>query len=210
VKLGRDAPADVGWCAVPPLFALARHAQSTLNLEGRVNGDPRVHVELTEEGIEESRRLGLQLAQLPIELCVHTRFQRTRETAANALRDRQIPFREEPLLDDIDVGLLEGSTIDDYRRWKKAHSRRDLFPGGESLDQVAHRYARAFSGLAERDAGVVLVVSHEIPLRYALNGAAGSESLERPVHEIPNATPFFFDRDALARAAEAIERLADA
>jgi phosphoserine phosphatase len=190
------------------LFMLARHAQSTLNLAGRVNGDPKVHVELTDEGVAEARRLGLQLSELPIHLCIHTRFQRTRQTAQEALQGRAIPFQEEPRLDDIDVGLLEGGTIDEYRRWKKAHSSRDLFPGGESLEQAAQRYARAFSTLAQGAAPVVLVVTHEIPLRYALNGAAGSDSLEAPVHAIPNATPFLFDQDGLRRAAQAIERLA--
>ena len=191
-----------------PLFIVARHGQSTLNLEGRVNGDPRTHVELTDEGIEEARRLGLEVGQLPIDLCVHTRFDRTRQTAATALDGRSVPFREEPLLDDIDVGRLEGSTIDEYRAWKESHSRRDLFPGGESLELAARRYARAFSALAREDSGAVLVVCHEIPLRYALNGAAGSDSLEAPIHAVPNATPFMFDAPALERAAAAIERLA--
>jgi broad specificity phosphatase PhoE len=191
-----------------PLFILARHAQSTLNLVGRVNGDPRTHVELTDEGVDEARRLGLALGQLPIDLCVHSRFHRTLQTATTALEGRSIPFREEPLLDDIDVGLLEGSTIDEYRAWKEAHSRHDLFPGGESLDQAARRYARAWAALARESASVVLVVCHEIPLRYALNGAAGSDSLEAPTHAVPNAMPFLFDRPALERAAGAIERLA--
>jgi broad specificity phosphatase PhoE len=192
------------------IFILARHAETTLNLERRVNGDPRVHVELTDAGVEEARRMGLQLAAVKLDLCVHTRFQRTRQTAAMALEGRSVPFREEPLLDDIDVGMLEGKTIDEYRAWKRAHSRRDLFPGGESLEQAAHRYARAFVGLAGLREEGVLVVCHEIPVRYALNGAAGSDSLEAPVHELPNATPFLFDRDALERAARAIERLAHA
>src|SRR5271167_2951095 len=113
------------------LFILARHAQSTLNASERVNGDPRVHVELTEQGVEQARRLGLQLAELPIDLCIHTRFERTRRTAAIALEGRGVPFREEPLLDDIDVGLLEGRTTAEYRAWKHAHSRGDLLPGGE-------------------------------------------------------------------------------
>jgi len=192
------------------LFILARHAQSTLNLAGRVNGDPRVHVELTPEGVEQAHRLQLQLAQLPIDLCVHTSFERTRRTAAIALEGREVPSREEPLLDDVDIGLLEGRTTVQYRAWKQAHSRRDLFPGGESLDQAGARYARALAGLALSTADVVLVVCHEIALRYALNGAAGSDSLDAPVHDVPNATPFLFQTTAIKHAAREIERMAHA
>ena len=191
-----------------PLFILARHAQSTLNLEERVNGDPELHVDLTEEGVQQARRLQLQLAQLPIDLCVHTRFERTRQTAAIVLEGREVPLREEPLLDDVDVGRLEGWTYADYRAWKQAHSRRDPFPGGESLDQTAARYARAFASLALSRCEVVLVICHEIPVRYALNATAGSESLEAPLHDVPNATPFLFQTAAIERAARAIERMA--
>lgn len=189
------------------LFILSRHAQTTLNFEERVNGDPNVPVELTEEGVQQARRLGLQLAQLPIDLCVHTRFARTRRTGAIALEGRDVPFREEALLDDIDIGRLEGARTSEYRAWKQAHSRRDPFPGGESLEQAGARYARAFSGLAQSNAAVVLVVCHEISLRYALNGAAGADSLEAPIHDVPNATPFLFGTAELERAAAAIERL---
>ncbi len=191
-----------------PLFILVRHAQSTLNLEERVNGDPKVHVELSEEGVQQAHRLKLQLAQIPIDVCVHTRFERTRQTAAIVLAGREVPVREEPLLDDIDVGELEGRTYAEYRAWKQAHSRSDPFPGGESLDRTAARYARAFARLALCDSQVVLVICHEIPLRYALNVTAGSATLEAPIHSVPNATPFLFETTAIQRAAQAIERLA--
>lgn len=189
------------------LFVLARHAHSTLNVEGRVNGDPSVPVPLTEQGREEARRLGNQLAELPFDLCVHTRFARTRDTAEEALRNRDVPFSEEPLLDDIDVGELEGQTIADYRAWKREHRRSDPFPGGESLDDAARRYARAFNRLLERTEQTVLVVCHEIPIRYALNAAAGSDDLDGPAHAIPNATPYLFDDESLARAAERMQEM---
>jgi hypothetical protein len=48
-------------------------------------------------------------------------------------------------------------------------------------------------------------VCHEIPLRYALNGAAGSLDLEAPARDLPNATPFVFDEQALGRAVAGIE-----
>src|SRR5438093_1384853 len=91
------------------------------------------------------------------------------------------------------VEAPDAATIAEYRAWKREHVRSDPFPGGESLDAAAWRYARGFRRLVERDVAAVLVVCHEIPIRYGLNAAAGSGDLDGPVHEIPNATPFLFD-----------------
>ncbi|MGE5689445.1 MAG: histidine phosphatase family protein [Pseudomonadota bacterium] len=189
------------------LAVLTRHAQSTLNLAGRVNGDPTVEAPLTDEGRAQAERLALQLRGLPLDLAVHTRFGRTRDTAEAAVAGRRVRLEVEPLLDDIDVGDLDGASIADYRAWKHAHRRSDRFPGGESLDEAARRYARAFRLLAARPEPHLLVVCHEIPVRYALNGAAGSDDLDAPVHDVPNATPYLFDAAALLRAAARIEEL---
>ena len=189
------------------LFVIARHGESTLNVEQRVNGDPSLPVALTDKGRDEARLLGQQIANIPITLCVHTRFGRTLETARVALADRGVPFLEEPLLDDIDVGSLEGKGLEDYRAWKHEHTRADPFPDGESLDDAARRYARAYRKLLERREETVLVVTHEIPLRYAINAADGSDDLDGPTHQLANATPYLFDEDALQRAVEQIEHV---
>jgi probable phosphoglycerate mutase len=189
------------------LFVLARHAQSTLNLEQRVTGDPALDVPLTEQGRKEARLLGIQLANLPLDVCLHTRFPRTRLTAEIVLAGRDVRLETEPLFDDVAIGELEGSPVADYRAWKARHARHEAFPGGESLDAAADRYALAYRRLLETKHSYVLVVCHEIPIRYALNGAAGSDSLDGPIHEIPNAVPFCFDEDALERAAAGIMRL---
>jgi broad specificity phosphatase PhoE len=189
------------------LYVLTRHAHSTLNAAGRVNGDPAVPAPITAEGRAEADRVGHQLAALGLELCVHTRFQRTRETADALLGNRGVPRLEEPLLDDIDVGDLEGASLEDYRAWKHAHRRDVPFPGGESLDDAARRYARAFRRLLERPERAILVVCHEIPVRFALNAAAGSDDLDGPEHRIPNVTPYLFDVAGLTRAASRIEQL---
>jgi probable phosphoglycerate mutase len=189
------------------LYVIARHGESTLNFEQRINGDPSVPVRLTEKGREESRLLGQQIAHVPIELCVYTRFGRTRETAEVALEGRDVPLELEPLLDDIDVGELEGLTLDEYRAWKRAHTHGDPFPGGESLDDAARRYAQASRRLLERPETSILVVTHEIPLRYAINAADGSDELDGPTRQLANATPYLFDENALSRAVEGILRL---
>ncbi len=189
------------------LFIFVRHGQSELNATQHINGDPAVPVALTEQGREEAAALGLQLSGIALDLCVHTRFGRTRETAAIALAGRDVPLAVEPRLDDIDIGELEGRTIADYRAWKHAHTRADAFPGGESLDAAALRYADAFEALLGRSEQRILVVCHEIPVRYAVNAAAGSDELDGPAHEIRNCVPHLFDEDGLRRAATRVREL---
>ena len=190
------------------LFVITRHGESTLNIERRVNGDPARDVPLTERGEEESRLLALQMSQLPLDACVHTRFPRSRQTAEIAVAEREdVPLLVEPLLDDVDIGNFDGAPLEEYRTWKHSHVRSDPFPGGESLDEAARRYAAGFRKLLESHYRCVLVVCHEIPLRYALNGARGSDSLDGPVHELGNAIPFAFDGAALERAVDGIERI---
>jgi probable phosphoglycerate mutase len=192
------------------LFVLVRHGQSELNASRRINGDPTVPVGLTQQGEAEAAGLARQVAGIELDLCVHTRFERTRATAEIVLGGRAVPTDVEPLLDDIDIGELEGRSIDDYRDWKRDHTRADAFPGGESLDDAARRYARAYELLLARPERRILVVSHEIPVRYAINAAAGSDELDGPTHEIGNCIPYLFDENGLQRAAATIRRLVPA
>lgn len=191
------------------IVAVARHAHSTLNLERRVNGDPAVDVPLTDQGRDEAARLGAQLSGIELDLCVCTRFPRTKETARAALAGRAVRIEIEPLLDDVKIGHLEGAPLDEYREVKQRLGRKERFPGGESLDEAARRYAAGYRRVLERGGGRVLVICHEIPLRYALNAAAGSDELDGPpFHELPNAVPYLFDADVLSRAVARIEDLA--
>ena len=186
---------------------LARHGKSLLNVAGLVNADPTRDPGLSEQGEEEARELGRQIAAIELDLVVTSRFPRARQTAAIALDGRDVPQLVVPELDDIKIGELEGKTIADYRAWKRGRARSEPFPGGESLDAAAARYAAAYASLLTRPERAILVVCHEIPLRYALNGAAGSEQLDGPVHDIPNATPYLFDGAGLNAAAAGISRL---
>jgi broad specificity phosphatase PhoE len=185
---------------------LARHGQSLFNVDDVVNGDPRVDRGLSLLGIEEARKLQGQIAGISIDVCVVSEFPRAQQTARVALAGRdEIPIEIDPELNDVRIGALEGKTLEQYRSWTHAHTRADPFPGGESLDDAARRYAAAYQRLLERNEETILCVCHEIPVRYAVNAAAGSEDLDGPTHNIANATPYVFDTDGLGRA---VRRLA--
>jgi probable phosphoglycerate mutase len=186
---------------------ISRHGQSVLNVEGLVNGNPALDKGLSELGRQEAEAMAEQLAALRIDLVVVSEFPRAQETAAIV---RDLAQVVDPGLNDIQIGELEGKTLADYRAWKQAHARADAFPGGESLDAAAVRYADAFERVLARDEETILVVCHEIPVRYVVNAAAGSGDLNAPMHDIPNATPYVFDADGLRRAVARIRELTPA
>jgi broad specificity phosphatase PhoE len=118
-----------------------------------------------------------------------------------------VPHVVDSDLDDVRIGELEGQTIAEYRAWKSHSSREQPFPGGESLDDAARRFAGALASLLNRPERAILVVCHEIPVRYAINAATGSETLDGPVHDVRNALPFVFDERGLTAAVAGINRL---
>jgi 2,3-bisphosphoglycerate-dependent phosphoglycerate mutase len=190
------------------LFLLARHGQSLFNVDNVVNGDPLRDRGLSEQGIEEAERLGGQLAGLPLDAVVLSPFPRAVQTANIALTGREVRHELDDELGDVRIGELEGSTLEQYRAHPAHADRTQRFPGGESLDEAALRYAGAFARLLARKERATLVVCHEIPVRYAVNGARGSDSLDGPLHFVANAAPYLFDEEALGRAIERMRALA--
>jgi probable phosphoglycerate mutase len=184
------------------LLLLARHGQSLFNVDRVVNGDPQLDRGLSPLGIDEARKLHAQIAGISIDLCVVSEFPRAEQTARLSLEGRDgIPFEVDPDLNDIRIGELEGRTLDEYRNWKQARGHGVPFPGGESLEDAAHRYGAAYERLLQRGEGTILCICHEIPVRYAINAAGGAADLDWPIHAVANATPYLFDAAGLERAA---------
>jgi broad specificity phosphatase PhoE len=190
------------------LFVFTRHAESTLNVAGRLGSDPAGPVGLTPRGREQARQLGRQLANLNIDLAVVTRFVRTRETADVALNDSDVPLLVEPDLDEIRAGVFDGQPIGVYSAWKDEHPHGERFPQGESLDDATRRYADALRRLLKRPEAVTLIVGHELAIRYIVDAAAGVHDLGVSEMRIANAMPYFFDEAALRNAAARLDAFA--
>ena len=190
------------------LFLVARHGQSLFNVDRVVNGDPTLDRGLSEQGIEEAEGLAVQLAGLPLDLVVVSPFPRAIQTANIALDGREVPHLVDGDLGDVRIGDLEGKSLDEYRAAPAHSNRKERFPGGESLDEAALRYAAVFERLLVRDEHATFVVCHEIPVRYLANAAAGSDELNGPLRFVANAEPYLFDDASLSRAVEHVRKLA--
>jgi broad specificity phosphatase PhoE len=187
------------------LFIFARHAESVANAANMLNSNPSQHVELTARGRTQARALGAQLANLRVDLAVGTRLLRTRQTIDIALDGREVPTLIEPGFDEIRAGDLEGAPIEAYRSWQGQHTPGDRLPDGESIEEALRRYAGALRRLLDRTETVMLVVIHDLALRYI--AAAATSSLASNGTAFPNAVPYLFDQSAARRAAASLAAL---
>jgi broad specificity phosphatase PhoE len=187
---------------------LARHGESERSVEGLTNGDPRVPCALTATGREEARRLGIELADDPIDLCVISEFERVRETADLALAGRDVPRLVLADLNDIRFGEFEGRPLTEYRAWAHAHGPEDVVPGGDSRAQTVARYARAYRTILARPEKAVLVVAHGLPVRYVLDALEGRDPAAA-VAQVPYAEPFRLSAEELEAAVRRLESWVD-
>ena len=187
---------------------LARHAESELSLAGLTNGVPSLAAGLTATGREQARRLGERLPGEPLDLCVVSEFQRARETAELALAGRDVARLVLPQLNDVRFGEFEGRAIADYRAWAHSHGPEEPAPGGgESRAAAVARYADGYRTILKRAEETVLVVAHGLPVRYALDAAAGGDPVPA-VRQVPYAEPFRLTNAELAAAVERLEQWA--
>jgi broad specificity phosphatase PhoE len=184
---------------------LVRHGESEYSAVGRLNGDVEVAVGLTARGREEARRLGGQLAGEQLDLCVTSAFRRTRETADEALRGREVPRLVLPEMNDPLYGPYEGAQVEDYRAWAATSaSGVSPEPGGESRLALVVRYARGLRLLLTRPEATLLVVCHSLPVSYALAAREG----RAPAVRMPfagHAVPYPFSAAELEAAAAILE-----
>jgi broad specificity phosphatase PhoE len=169
---------------------LARHGESELSVVGRTNGDPSLAVGLTETGREEALRLGRDLADDAIDLCVTSEFLRAQQTADLALSGREVPRLVLAELNDIRFGEFEGRLLTEYRAWAHSHGPDEPAPGsGDSRAQTVARYVAAYGQLLARPEPSVLVVAHGLPVRYVLDAVDGRNPAAAVAH-VPYAEPF--------------------
>ena len=152
---------------------LARHGESEYSAKQLVNGDPGVSCPLTELGQGQARALGVAVADVRVDLCAVTAFERVRETAEIALAGREVPFLVVPELNDPSYGEFEGGPLDTYRAWIWERGPLEAPPGGEHRGELAARYARGLQTLVERPEKTILLVAHSLPLAYLRDAAAG-------------------------------------
>jgi broad specificity phosphatase PhoE len=185
---------------------LARHGESELSVVGIVNGDPAVPCALTAAGREQARRLGELLADVELDLCLTSEFERTRDTADLALAGRNVPRVVLAELNDVRFGSFEGGTLAEYREWASGNEPTTAaLGGGESRAATITRYVSAYRTILARPEPTILVVTHGLPIRYVLNALDGRPP-EPLVNQVPYAEPYRLSGRELRVAVSLLEK----
>lgn len=150
---------------------LARHGESDYSARGLLNGDPGRRCRLTATGRVQAQRLGTLLHVEPIDLCVTSAFERTKETADIALAQRGTPRLVVTELNDHLAGEFEGKALTEYIAWAHASSSRDPIPGAtESRLDALRRFARGYRLVLDRSEPTIVAILHSLPISYLVSG----------------------------------------
>jgi broad specificity phosphatase PhoE len=156
---------------------LVRHARTTWNAEGRVQGGGA----LDELGRAQALALAERLRGEPIDGIYASNTLRARQTAMAVARVHGAKVRQRHLLRDLDYGALSGAFLADFQRespglieqWRD-HPETVHFKGGESLADLRRRISRFITELyAHHPSGTVLASTHDSPVRVAASLALG-------------------------------------
>jgi broad specificity phosphatase PhoE len=172
----------------PRSYTFVRHASSVYNGLRLLNGDPRVTVPLDAAGRAAAAAQAPRFARCPFDLALHTRFARTRETLTILLGARHdVRVAIEAGFDDVDVGEFEGQGLQAYRDWRAVHGPAEAVRGGESRLGALTRYSDGCARLlARHDAARVLLVVHDVPIRFLHNALLRADPLDGPVRIVAN------------------------
>jgi broad specificity phosphatase PhoE len=167
------------------VLLLARHGQVDPAYAGRWLG--RTDVPLSPAGVAEAEDLATWCLtrHADIRRIYSSPRQRAFATACRVAASLQLPVAVAPELDEMDLGRMEGRTVDemaslDPAGW--AHYLADIYehplPGGESFRQLEARVLAFARSLPVED-GPVLLVTHTGPLLALIGHALGLDPRAR-------------------------------
>lgn len=170
---------------VPERLLLARHGQTTWNVQHRLQG--QLDSPLTDEGIEQAQAIAARVADAGVHTVCSSPLGRAMQTSIIIADRIGADLVEVPELAELDHGELAGMTWDEIddayptaREERAANRYGWAFPGGESYAQARARARKALSSCGWASEGAPLLVSHEMigrMLRAELRGLDASSAL---------------------------------
>ena len=153
---------------------IARHGETTWNVEGRIQG--RSDPDLSLKGQQQSLALLERLKKQSLSAIYTSSLQRSILTAQPVANHFGLPIRKESELDEIAFGVLEGRNLYQFdevtkSEWEKFKVDRFNYriPGAENYTDVANRIKPFLDRILQSHGGQeVLIVGHRVVNRLLI------------------------------------------
>ena len=153
---------------------IARHGETTWNVEGRIQG--RSDPGLSPKGQQQSFALLEQLKNQSLSAIYTSSLQRSILTAQPVAHHFGLPIRRESELDEIAFGVLEGRNLYQFdevtqNEWERFKDDRFNYriPGAENYTDVANRIKPFLDRILQSHGGQeVLIVGHRVVNRLLI------------------------------------------
>ncbi|MDN5352719.1 MAG: alpha-ribazole phosphatase [Clostridiales bacterium] len=165
---------------------LIRHGKIELGNEKRLVG--RTDLPLSEEGIEQVRRIGASFFRVPLECAYTSPLSRCVDTADIVLAGRDTKIITVADFAEIDLGLWDNMKVSEIQaEYPEAYEARGkdiagyIPPEGESFYQVEKRVMPAFETIFESTRGDIAIFAHA-----GVNRVIISHLLGLPINDLFN------------------------
>ena len=162
---------------------LARHGETTWNLEGRLQGQ-RFGGELTALGRSQAEDLAALAPTLGLTRLYSSPLDRALTTARLVSQATGLPATVHETLAEVDFGDAIGLTLSEVEvRWPGFTARREAdrwrtpWPGGESYEALVARARGFLDAIRPEPEGATLIVAHQT-MNRALLVALGAATFE--------------------------------
>ena len=153
---------------------IARHGETTWNVEGRIQG--RSDPGLSPKGHDQSLALLEQIKGKPISAIYTSTLQRSILTAQPIAKYFNLPIQKQSELDEIAFGILEGKLLHSFdeelkAEWDRFKDNRFTYriPEAENYSDVANRVKPFVERLLRNHKGQeILIVGHRVVNRLLI------------------------------------------
>lgn len=158
---------------------LTRHGETQWNLENRLQGSK--DSELTEKGINNAKRLGERLKDIPFNAIYSSPSGRAFKTAEYIKSNKDVPIYTDDNLKEIHLGdwegktkeeisAIESSSIEFLNFWNNPISYNHKPHKGEDLSLFKQRVATALERIiSSNEEGNILIVTHAVVIKAILS-----------------------------------------
>jgi broad specificity phosphatase PhoE len=154
-----------------------RHGESEANVGHFINDDPRKPVHLTEKGRAQAEALAAQLQHEHFTHAYVSEFPRAQETINILLRNKKLPLRIDPRLNERKSGM-DGQPVSAFNNQLLLDPLHFKTPDGESFIEQMHRLQAFLDEIATRHPDDhILAVAHENPILAAQGLTTSAEDV---------------------------------